>query len=78
MNSAVKKKGAIKIDLEGCKGCGICITSCPQKIIDFSGKLNTKGYNYPYVTNPDACTGCTNCAAVCPDGVIKVYREQSE
>lgn len=66
-------KGTIVVDVEHCKGCGVCVPQCPQSVIALSKKVNAKGYNYLEMTN-DKCTGCTNCAVVCPDGVITVYR----
>ncbi|MBN1388681.1 MAG: 4Fe-4S binding protein [Bacteroidales bacterium] len=69
-----KLKGAIVIDKELCKGCGVCVTACPTEVIALSSEVNGKGYNYAEAVNMDACTGCTNCAVVCPDGVITVYR----
>lgn len=66
-------KGTIVIDVELCKGCGVCVPACPQSVIERSKKVNGKGYNYLEMQN-DKCTGCTNCAVVCPDGVITVYR----
>ncbi len=69
-------KGSIVVDIEHCKGCGVCITVCPQSVIALSKNVNGKGYNYLEMVNDD-CTGCTNCAVVCPDGVITVYRKKS-
>lgn len=66
-------KGAIVIDIERCKGCGVCIPTCPNQVIALAKKVNQKGYNYLEVQN-DNCIGCANCAVVCPDGVITVYR----
>ena len=71
-------KGAIVIDIERCKGCSVCIPSCPQDVIQLSKEVNRKGYQYAYMEIPNACTGCTNCAIVCPDGVITVYRTKVE
>ena len=67
-------KGAIVVDTEKCKGCGVCIVNCPTQTIALSKNVNNKGYNYAYMENPDNCTGCTNCATVCPDSVITVFR----
>lgn len=67
-------KGAIKVNIEQCKGCGVCVANCPTETIALSKNVNNKGYNYAYMANPDKCTGCTNCAVVCPDTVITVYR----
>ncbi|MDR2835704.1 MAG: ferredoxin family protein [Bacteroidales bacterium] len=73
-----KIKGAIVVDNEACKGCGVCIVSCPCKVIELSKEVNGKGYNYCYMKDPDACIGCASCGMVCPDGVITVYKVKSE
>ncbi|HOG41546.1 MAG TPA: 4Fe-4S binding protein [Bacteroidales bacterium] len=67
-------KGAITVDTEKCKGCGVCIPNCPTGTIALAKEVNSKGYNYLYMANPDNCIGCANCATVCPDAVITVYR----
>ena len=69
-----KVKGAIVVDTERCKGCGVCTVNCLQKVIELGASVNSKGYYYAQMVQPDDCTGCTNCAIVCPDGVITVYR----
>lgn len=69
-----KFKGAIVVDKELCKGCGVCVTACPTEVISLAKSINAKGYNYAEMSNPDACIGCANCALVCPDGVISVYK----
>ena len=73
-----KVKGAIVVDKERCKGCELCIETCPTKVIGMSTDVNRKGYFYAYMVNPDECTGCVNCAIICPDGVISVYRKKIE
>jgi len=69
------KKGDIVINIERCKGCGVCVPTCPQEVIILGPEVNQKGYNYLVKVN-DNCTGCTNCAVVCPDAVITVYRQK--
>ena len=70
-----KLKGAVVIDEERCKGCNICVATCPFKVLALQKKeVNNKGYHYAYMANPDACTGCTSCGTVCPDACISVYR----
>lgn len=69
-----KVRGAIVVDIEACKGCGVCVPACPTDVIALAKEVNGKGYPYAFMANPEACTGCTNCSIVCPDGVITVYR----
>ena len=62
-------------DEELCKGCELCTTVCPVKIIVMDRtKINVKGYNPATVTDMDKCIGCANCATICPDVVITVER----
>lgn len=69
-----KVKGAIVVDKEACKGCNLCVVSCPHEVLGLHKEVNGKGYHYSYMENPDACVGCSNCAVVCPDTCITVYR----
>jgi 2-oxoglutarate ferredoxin oxidoreductase subunit delta len=69
--------GSVKIDIETCKGCELCVESCPQDTLAMSKEINSKGYHYAVVVQ-DNCTGCINCALVCPDAVITVYRESKK
>ena len=71
-----KVKGSIIVDIENCKGCEVCVVSCPTDVIRLAREVNGKGYHFAYMENPDACIGCANCAIVCPDGVITVYKKK--
>lgn len=75
---ATKTKGMVEVDLQRCKGCSLCVVTCPQKVLSLHKEVNKRGYNYSFMENPDACTGCANCALVCPDGCITVYREKKQ
>jgi 2-oxoglutarate ferredoxin oxidoreductase subunit delta len=68
--------GTIIVDIERCKGCGLCIAACPQKVLAFSGTLNKSGYDAVTMEKPEACVGCAFCAMTCPDIAISVYREK--
>jgi len=72
-----KVKGVIVVDIQRCKGCGVCVPACPQDVIQLAVDVNSKGYNFAEMKN-DLCIGCANCAIVCPDGVITVYRKKVE
>lgn len=71
------KRGDIVINIERCKGCSVCLTACPNHVLQLSNEVNNKGYHYVVKVNSE-CVGCANCAVVCPDAVITVYREKSK
>ncbi|MCL2856610.1 MAG: 4Fe-4S binding protein [Oscillospiraceae bacterium] len=66
----------VTIDESLCKGCSLCVVTCPKKIMMLNReKLNPKGYNPSVVTDIGACTACAMCAIICPDSAIKVEKE---
>ena len=66
-------KAIINIDL--CKGCGLCTTACPKKIVVLSKTiLNAKGYNPAQITDMEQCIGCASCARICPDSIITIKK----
>ena len=70
-----KFQGAVVVNQQRCKGCNLCVVSCPTQAISLHPEeVNDKGYHYCYMSNPDVCIGCTNCGTVCPDGCIAVYK----
>ncbi|MDK2784362.1 MAG: 2-oxoglutarate ferredoxin oxidoreductase subunit delta [Bacillota bacterium] len=69
-------KGKVVFNEDRCKGCELCTTVCPNKILTLdTKKINKLGYHPATVTNPEECIGCALCARMCPDCVIEVYRE---
>jgi 2-oxoglutarate ferredoxin oxidoreductase subunit delta len=63
-----------QFNAERCKGCGLCIGYCPKHIIEFSKRLNTKGYSVPEITDGSKCTRCGFCAMMCPDFGIEIQK----
>ena len=60
---------------ERCKGCGLCTTVCPRKIVVMDKEsINEKGFHPAAVTDMEQCIGCAFCATICPDCVIKVEK----
>lgn len=63
------------IDQTACKGCGLCVSACPKKILVLNTEhTNAKGYFAVYNKDESACIGCAACAIMCPDCVIEVER----
>lgn len=48
---------------DGCTGCKLCYSVCPQRCIDISVK--------PVVIDQNHCLHCGRCAEICPEQVIK-------
>ena len=70
-------KGQVKFDEERCKGCELCVSVCPTKILGLHEvNINLKGYHPVCVIDEDKCIGCANCALICPDGAISVYMKE--
>lgn len=68
-------KGKVTFNENICKGCELCTTACPVKIVVMDKRrINTKGYHPATVVDMDKCIGCANCATICPDSVISVER----
>ncbi|HPE68377.1 MAG TPA: 4Fe-4S binding protein [Thermotogota bacterium] len=73
------RRAMIEIDGERCKGCGLCISVCPQKIIAFASSFNSKGYHPAQQVDPEEkCVGCGFCYLTCPDTCITVHRVVKE
>ena len=71
-------RGSVKINIEECKGCGLCIESCPPKCLDFSTEMSPYGV-HPAHYKGDGCTGCGICFYCCPEpGGIEVFRQKAE
>ena len=70
-----KEVEKIVIDIEKCKGCGLCVVACDKKILLMSKKLNKKGIHYVEFKDLKDCKSCTMCAIICPDVCIEVYKE---
>jgi len=69
-------QATVTIDVETCKGCGLCVPICPPGVLVMSEAVNRKGYRYPLLL--EGCTGCELCAKVCPDYCFEVYRAPAQ
>ncbi|MDR2447986.1 MAG: 4Fe-4S binding protein [Treponema sp.] len=69
------KKGSVEIKRNWCKGCLLCVRSCPAKVLEVDKTPNASG-SYPVcAVHGEKCIACGNCYAVCPDVCITVYEE---
>jgi 2-oxoglutarate ferredoxin oxidoreductase subunit delta len=50
-----------------CKGCGICVTFCPMKVLGLNGEGKA------VVAKGDVCTRCQLCELHCPDFAVTVH-----
>lgn len=58
-----------------CKGCGLCVSVCPKKIVEMdNSSLNSKGYHPAKVSDMSKCIACAFCATICPDCVITIEK----
>lgn len=71
---ANQPRGDVKINQDECKGCGLCVESCPPKVLELAAELSAYGV-HPAQYKGDGCTGCGICFYACPEpGAITVYR----
>jgi 2-oxoglutarate ferredoxin oxidoreductase subunit delta len=66
------QRGRVRIFTNWCKGCGLCIAFCPQKVFEFNGGGRAS------VAHPEKCTACDWCRLHCPDLAIVVARVAEE
>jgi len=70
------KKFKVTFLADKCKGCELCSTVCPKKIIVMSDWVNSKGYCPAKIEREEECIGCASCATICPDCVIEIFEEE--
>ncbi|MGA2806987.1 MAG: 4Fe-4S dicluster domain-containing protein [Terracidiphilus sp.] len=74
MTEQKQDRGKLRVSVEECKGCGLCVEACPPKVIALSERLNHYGYRTATYAGA-GCTGCGICFMVCPEpGAITVLR----
>jgi 2-oxoglutarate ferredoxin oxidoreductase subunit delta len=58
-----EKVKSLNLEINWCKGCGICVAFCPKNVLDLeNGKIVIK--------NLDSCIKCGLCELRCPDYAI--------
>jgi 2-oxoglutarate ferredoxin oxidoreductase subunit delta len=64
----------VKVLSNYCKGCELCIRSCPKGVLGIGSEINTLGYKFAVALHNENCIGCKLCATSCPDSAIEVYK----
>ncbi len=76
--SPSKPKNLVIIEQAKCKGCELCVVSCPRGCLELAhDHLNAKGFHpveFEYEGTIGPCTGCGTCFIACPDGAIKAIK----
>ena len=68
----------IDINKNRCKGCGMCVITCPYNVLKMTDKaINNKGVHYAEIQNPDVCRFCGMCVQICPDLAIELTKSRS-
>lgn len=64
----------IKVDIDRCKGCGLCVPQCPKHLITMSDEMNERGNFYPII-DKEKCVACGLCCQMCPDLAITIVEK---
>jgi NAD-dependent dihydropyrimidine dehydrogenase PreA subunit len=67
----------IVIEPSECKGCRLCVETCPKECIVIGSDINVLGYQHARFARAE-CTACGLCWYVCPEpGAITVVKAES-
>jgi 2-oxoglutarate ferredoxin oxidoreductase subunit delta len=69
---AKKKFEELTINLEWCKGCGICVSFCPKQVLELGPDDKAR------VVRPEDCICCSLCEIRCPDFAIELFTAGNE
>jgi 2-oxoglutarate ferredoxin oxidoreductase subunit delta len=58
------------INVDWCKGCGLCVFVCPKKVFAMSKDPSPRGYFPAIAEHPENCVACGQCEILCPDLAI--------
>ena len=69
---AIPSTRKVSILVEYCKGCGLCIASCKDEVLELARQVNRDGIRVAVVKEGAACRACGRCYAMCPDAAITI------
>ena len=74
-SETAKRANRVRIEADQCKGCRLCVETCPNHCIAIGSRINKLGYQYARFDS-EACTACGLCFYVCPEpGAITVFAD---
>ena len=74
--SRTKARVTIIIDEDICKGCGLCVDTCPHEALALAEHINSRGFHPAVLRDAESCTGCTQCALMCPDACMTILKQE--
>ena len=61
----------VRLSIDRCKGCYLCIANCKLGAISLMDKPNKKGV-IPVQVDQEKCVQCGSCYTMCPDFVFEI------
>lgn len=67
-----KKLYEVLVNRPWCKGCGLCVSVCPKKVLELDERVKS------VPVRMDDCIGCHQCDFICPDLAITVNERSTD
>jgi len=64
----------VKLIEKFCKGCGLCVSVCPNGAIFIKSEINENGINAASLKKDYLCKACMKCVLVCPEACIEIRK----
>jgi NAD-dependent dihydropyrimidine dehydrogenase PreA subunit len=69
----------VRIAVDLCKGCRVCVNTCPHHCLIIGTNLNAIGYQHAVFHGFETCTACGLCFFSCPEpGAVTVFRDEEK
>jgi 2-oxoglutarate ferredoxin oxidoreductase subunit delta len=72
--SSGESKGVVRMDHELCKGCGLCVSFCPEQVL----YLALREGRLVAVAKEKGCIACRSCGIICPEVAVEVFRSKAK